>query len=34
MSGALGLVEVNGWSPGMILLDAMEKAASVRLIQV
>jgi carbon dioxide concentrating mechanism protein CcmO len=30
---ALGLVEVQGWSPSMVILDAMEKAASVRLLQ-
>jgi carbon dioxide concentrating mechanism protein CcmO len=30
---ALGLVEVQGWSPAMVILDAMEKAASVRLLQ-
>jgi len=30
---ALGLVEVEGWSPAMVILDAMEKAASIRLLQ-
>jgi microcompartment protein CcmL/EutN len=30
---ALGLVEVQGWSPAMVILDAMEKAGSVRLLQ-
>jgi microcompartment protein CcmL/EutN len=29
----LGLVEVHGWSPSMVILDAMEKAGSVRLLQ-
>lgn len=33
MTGALALVEVPGWSPGMVILDAMEKCASVRLLQ-
>lgn len=33
MSEALGLVEVQGWSPAMVILDAMEKAGSVRLLQ-
>jgi microcompartment protein CcmL/EutN len=30
---ALGVVEVRGWSPAMVILDAMEKAGSVRLVQ-
>ena len=34
MSDALALIEVSGWSPGMLILDAMEKSASVRLLQV
>jgi len=29
----LALVEVGGWSPGMMVLDAMEKSASVELLQ-
>lgn len=33
MREALGLVEVQGWSPAMVILDAMEKAGSVRLLQ-
>ena len=33
MREALGLVEVHGWSPSMVILDAMEKAGSVRLLQ-
>jgi microcompartment protein CcmL/EutN len=33
LSEALGLVEVQGWSPAMVILDAMEKAGSVRLLQ-
>src|SRR5688500_1562363 len=34
MAGALGLVEVKGWSPAMVTLDAMIKAADVELLQV
>ena len=34
MSRALGLVEVAGWSSSMVVLDALEKAANVRLLQV
>jgi carbon dioxide concentrating mechanism protein CcmO len=30
---ALALVEVGGWSPAMVVLDAMEKAAGVRVLQ-
>jgi microcompartment protein CcmL/EutN len=30
---ALALVEVGGWSPGMVILDAMEKCASVHVLQ-
>lgn len=33
MKGALGLIEVNGWSPAIVVLDAMEKAAWVKLVQ-
>ena len=33
MKGALGLIEVNGWSPAIVVLDAMEKAAWIRLLQ-
>ncbi len=33
MREALGLVEVRGWSPAMVVLDTMEKAGSVRLVQ-
>ena len=33
MNDALLLVEIPGWSPAMILLDAMEKTAGVRLLQ-
>ncbi|MCU1234587.1 MAG: microcompartment protein [Candidatus Solibacter sp.] len=34
MSGtALAFVEIGGWSPGMVVLDAMEKAAGVRILQ-
>ncbi len=31
---ALGLLEVRGFSPGMVILDAMEKAADISLLQV
>lgn len=31
---ALGLVEIAGWSPSMVVLDAMEKAAGVELFQI
>src|SRR5689334_11787296 len=34
MTQALGLVEIKGWSPAMVALDAMTKSASVRLLQV
>lgn len=34
MSESLGLAEVAGWSASMIVLDALEKAAGVRLLQV
>lgn len=33
MTEALGLVEVGGWSPAMVVLDAMEKSAGVRVLQ-
>jgi len=31
---ALGLIEVAGWSPSMVVLDAMEKTAGVELYQI
>lgn len=34
MQRALGLVEIKGWSPAMVALDAMTKAADVLLLQV
>ncbi len=34
MSRALGFIEVAGWSTSMVVLDALEKAANVRLLQV
>lgn len=34
MSEALGLIEVRGWSPSMLVLDRLEKAARVQLLQV
>ena len=33
MSESLALVEIGGWSPAMVVLDAMEKDASVRILQ-
>jgi microcompartment protein CcmL/EutN len=33
MTEALALVEIGGWSPAMVVLDAMEKAANVRVLQ-
>ena len=33
MPQALALIEVGGWSPAMVILDAMEKAATVRVLQ-
>jgi microcompartment protein CcmL/EutN len=30
---ALALIEVGGWSPAMVILDAMEKGATVELLQ-
>jgi carbon dioxide concentrating mechanism protein CcmO len=30
---ALALVEIGGWSPAMVVLDAMEKCAGVRVLQ-
>lgn len=33
MSQALALIEIGGWSPAMVVLDAMEKTADVRVIQ-
>jgi carbon dioxide concentrating mechanism protein CcmO len=34
VTGALGLLEVRGWSPAMVALDAMTKSADVDLLQV
>ena len=31
---ALGLIEVAGWSPSMVVLDTMEKTADVELFQI
>lgn len=33
MIEALALIEIGGWSPAMVVLDAMEKTADVRVIQ-
>ena len=30
---ALALIEIGGWSPAMVVLDAMEKRGNVRLLQ-
>jgi len=30
---ALALIEIGGWSPAMVVIDAMEKNASVRVLQ-
>jgi microcompartment protein CcmL/EutN len=30
---ALALIEIGGWSPAMVVLDAMEKSANVRVLQ-
>src|SRR5688500_13567964 len=34
MQQALGLVEIKGWSPAIVALDAMTKSADVALLQV
>lgn len=34
LNWGLGLVEVGGWSIGMVVLDAMEKCSGVRLLQL
>lgn len=33
MTGAAAIIEVHGFSPAMVVLDAMEKAGDVRLLQ-
>jgi carbon dioxide concentrating mechanism protein CcmO len=33
LSESLAFVEAAGWSPAMVILDAMEKAAGVRIVQ-
>lgn len=33
MTDALAFVEIGGWSPAMVVLDAMEKNASIRILQ-
>lgn len=33
MEQALALVEVGGWSPGMVILDTMEKTARIQVLQ-
>lgn len=34
MKQALGLIEVRGWSPAMVVLDTLDKAADIRLLQI
>ena len=34
MQQALGLIEIKGWSPAIVALDAMTKSADVELLQV
>src|SRR5688572_33453474 len=34
MRDALGLIEVQGFSPTLVILDVVDKAADVRLLQV
>jgi microcompartment protein CcmL/EutN len=33
MTDALAFVEIGGWSPAMVVLDAMEKSAAIRIVQ-
>ena len=33
MTQALALIEIGGWSPAMVVLDAMEKSAGVELLE-
>jgi microcompartment protein CcmL/EutN len=33
MTEALAILEIPGWSPAMVVLDAMEKNASIRILQ-
>ena len=33
MIEALALIEIGGWSPAMVVLDAMEKCAGVRVLE-
>jgi len=33
LSQALALIEIGGWSPAMVVLDAMEKTANVQVLQ-
>jgi microcompartment protein CcmL/EutN len=33
MTESLALIEIGGWSPAMVVLDAMEKCANVRILQ-
>ena len=33
MTDSLALIEIGGWSPAMVVLDAMEKTANLRILQ-
>jgi len=33
LNGALALIEIGGWAAAMVVLDAMEKCAFVRVLQ-
>jgi ethanolamine utilization protein EutM len=33
VTGTLALIEIGGWSPAMVVVDAMEKTAGVRVLQ-
>lgn len=33
MTDALAFIEIGGWSPAMVVLDAMEKTANIRILQ-
>lgn len=33
MTGALGLIEIGGFAPALVVLDALDKAAEIRLLQ-
>jgi microcompartment protein CcmL/EutN len=33
VTGALGLIEIGGFAPALVVLDALDKAAEIRLLQ-